>query len=108
MRAKQNTKIAGSKVRPRLAVFRSIKHIYAQLIDDDSGKTLTSSSTLDKDFAIGANKSAMELAKTVGEKLATKALGLGITKVVFDRRSRVYHGRIKALAEGARQSGLIF
>ncbi|MDO4565952.1 MAG: 50S ribosomal protein L18 [Oscillospiraceae bacterium] len=99
-------KISGTKERPRLNVFRSSKHIYAQLIDDLTGSTLCSASTLDKDFE-GAGGNA-EAAKKVGESIAKKAASLGITEAVFDRGGYIYHGRVKALAEGAREAGLKF
>ncbi|MCY6354705.1 50S ribosomal protein L18 [Clostridium sp. ZS2-4] len=100
-------KISGTSERPRLAVYRSEKNIYAQIIDDVAGRTLVSTSTLDKDFAgkVGSNK---EAAKVVGELIAKKAVENGIEEVVFDRGGYVYHGRIKELAEGAREAGLRF
>lgn len=100
-------KISGTAERPRLAVYRSEKNIYAQIIDDVAGKTLVSASTLDKDFAgkVGSNK---EAAKVIGEVVAKKAVENGIEEVVFDRGGYVYHGRIKELAEGAREAGLRF
>ena len=100
------TKISGTAERPRLDVFRSSKHIYAQIIDDASGKTLVSESTVEKDFdGYGGNK---EAAKKVGQRVAEKALAAGITNVVFDRGGYIYHGRVKELAEGAREGGLKF
>lgn len=99
-------KIFGTTERPRLAVYRSEKNIYAQIIDDINGTTLASASTLDKDFnGLGSNK---EAAKVVGEMVAKKALEKGITEVVFDRGGYVYHGRVQNLAEGAREAGLQF
>ncbi|SDM96566.1 50S ribosomal protein L18 [Acetanaerobacterium elongatum] len=99
-------KISGTAQRPRLTVFRSSKHIYAQLIDDINGATLVSASTLDKEFeGNGSNKDA---AKKIGELLAKKATGKGIENVVFDRSGYIYHGRVKELAEGAREGGLKF
>ena len=104
--ARVRAKISGTAERPRLNVFRSAKHIYAQLIDDVNGVTLASASTMDKGFeGFGGNCDA---AKTVGEYLAKKAAEKGITEVVFDRSGYVYHGRVKALAEGARENGLNF
>ena len=95
--------------RPRLSVFRSGKHMYAQVIDDAHGKTLAAASTLDKDIkaggAIGSNKSAAEV---VGKLVAERALAAGVSAVVFDRGSYLYHGRVKALAEAAREGGLAF
>ena len=97
-------KISGTAARPRLDVFRSAKHIYAQVIDDEKGVTLVSASTMDKDFeGFGGN---VEAATQIGKKIADRALAKGITEVVFDRGGFVYHGRVKALAEGAREGGL--
>ena len=97
-------KISGTAARPRLDVFRSAKHIYAQIIDDEQGVTLVSASTMDKDFnGFGGN---VEAAAEIGKKVAAKALEKGITEVVFDRGGYVYHGRVKALADGAREGGL--
>ncbi len=99
-------KISGTGECPRLNVFRSSKHIYAQIIDDVTGRTLCAASSLDKDFAAyGGNA---EAAKKVGEAIAQKAVKLGISEVVFDRGGYIYHGRVKALAEGARDGGLKF
>lgn len=97
-------RITGTPERPRLAVFRSAKHIYAQIIDDVKGVTLVSVSTLN----VNAEGTKTDAAKAVGEAVAKKALDAGITKVVFDRGGNIYHGRIKALAEGAREAGLDF
>jgi len=102
-------KISGTTERPRLDVFRSLKHIYAQVIDDDTGKTLTSASTLSKEFKEQKKKSCnIEAAKIVGELIAEKTLAKGIQKVVFDRGGYLLHGRVKALAQGARDKGLEF
>ncbi|AYF53743.1 50S ribosomal protein L18 [Clostridium botulinum C] len=100
-------KISGTAQRPRLAVFRSEKNIYAQIIDDVERVTIVSASSLDKDFAgkIGSNK---EAAKAVGTMVAKKAMEKGIEEVVFDRGGYVYHGRVKELAEAAREAGLKF
>lgn len=100
-------KITGTAERPRLAVFRSEKNIYAQIIDDVAGRTLAAASSLDKEFAgkAGSNK---EAAKLVGESVAKKAIAAGITEIVFDRGGYVYHGRVQMLAEGAREAGLKF
>lgn len=99
-------KISGTATCPRLNVFRSTKNIYAQLIDDVSGTTITEASTLDKDITgNGGNK---EAAKKVGSLIAKKAADKGITEVVFDRGGYIYHGRVKELAEGAREGGLKF
>ncbi len=99
-------KVSGTPEKPRLAVFRSEKNIYAQIIDDVNAVTLVAASSLDKDFeGIGSNK---EAAKAVGEALAKRALEKGIKEVVFDRGGFVYHGRVQNLAEGAREAGLEF
>ncbi len=100
------SKISGTPERPRLNVFRSSKHIYAQLIDDVNGVTLVSASTMEKDFTeYGGNK---EAAKKVGQAIGARALEKGIQEVVFDRGGYIYQGRIKELADGARESGLKF
>lgn len=100
------SKVFGTAACPRLNVYRSLNHIYAQVIDDTAGVTLAAASTMDKDFdGYGGNKDA---AKQVGLKLAKAAAEKGITEVVFDRGGYVYHGRIKELAEGAREGGLKF
>ena len=97
-------KISGTAARPRLDVFRSAKHIYAQVIDDEQGVTLASASSMDKDFnAYGGN---IDAAKKVGENIAKKCLEKGITEVVYDRGGFVDHGRGQARAEGAREAGL--
>ena len=97
-------KISGTAARPRLDVFRSAKHIYAQIIDDEQGVTLVSASTMDKDFnGFGGN---VEAAAEIGKKIAAKALEKGITEVVFDRGGYVYHGRVKALAAGESEGGM--
>ena len=98
-------KVFGTPERPRLSVYRSEKNIYAQIIDDINAVTLTSASSLDKSIAKGGNK---EGAKLVGELIAKNALEKGITEVVFDRGGHLYHGRVKALAEAARENGLEF
>ncbi len=99
-------KISGTAERPRLNVFRSSMHIYAQLIDDVAGVTLAAASSTEKDFGMyGGNK---EAAKKVGALIAQRAADKGITEVVFDRGGYVYHGRVKELAEGAREGGLKF
>ena len=101
-------KIVGTSIKPRLSVYRSHKHIYGQLIDDKNGKTLAFSSTLDKMFKEFSSTATQEASLIVGEDLAKKALLKQITKVVFDRGARQYHGRIASLAEGARKGGLNF
>ena len=102
-------KIFGTAERPRLNVRRTNAHMYAQIIDDADGKTICSASTLDAEFRatgkIGSNKEAAEL---VGELVAKRALAAGVTEVTFDRGGRIYHGRVKALADGARNAGLKF
>ena len=104
--ARVRSKVSGTADCPRLDVFRSAKHIYAQVIDDVKGVTLVSASTVEKDFgAYGGNK---EAAKKVGELVAKRALEKGIENVVFDRGGYIYHGRVKELAEGAREGGLKF
>ena len=104
--ARVRSKISGTPECPRLDVFRSAKHIYVQVIDDVNGVTLASASTVEKDFgAYGGNK---EAAKKVGEMIAKRALEKGIENVVFDRGGYIYHGRVKELAEGAREGGLKF
>ena len=96
----------GTAQRPRLNVFRSLKHIYAQVIDDEKGTTLAAASSLDKDFqGTGGNIAA---AKAVGAAIAKKALAKGISEVVFDRGGYIYHGRVAALAQAARDGGLKF
>jgi len=97
--------LSGDGTRPRLSVFRSLKHISAQIIDDSTGNTLAAASTVEKDLKVGANKDG---AKTVGAKLAERAKAKGVTKVVFDRGGYRYHGCVKSLADGARQGGLEF
>ena len=99
-------KVSGTAERPRLSVFRSEKHIYAQIIDDKAGVTLVSASSLEKSFTDnGANK---EAARAIGKLVAQRAAEKGIVNVVFDRSGYIYHGRIKELAEGAREGGLNF
>jgi len=100
------SKISGTAERPRLNVFRSEKHIYAQIIDDTKGETLCSASSVEKDFeGRGSNK---EAARKVGEAVAKRAVAKGIENVVFDRGGYIYHGRVKELAEAAREGGLTF
>ena len=99
-------KISGTAERPRLAVYRSNAHIYAQIIDDVKGVTLVAASSTEKGFdGIGSNK---EAAKKVGQMIAEKALAAGISEVVFDRGGYIYHGRVSELAAGAREGGLKF
>jgi large subunit ribosomal protein L18 len=104
--ARVRTKITGTTERPRLNVFRSNKHLYAQLIDDSQGVTIVSASTMDKDFDGTAGN--VEAAKSIGETIAKRAVEKNIKSVVFDRGGYLYHGRVKALAEAARENGLEF
>ncbi len=101
--ARVREKVRGSAARPRLAVFRSLTHIYAQLVDDDAGKTLAAASSLDTKEAKGKRT---ELAKSVGTLLGDRAKQKGVTEVVFDRGGYRYHGRVKALADGVRAAGV--
>lgn len=98
-------KVSGTTERPRLAVFRSVSHIYAQVIDDVNGKTLAAASTVEKDLGLktGGN---IEAAQTVGKTIAERALAAGVSQVVFDRGGYVYHGRVKALLDATREAGL--
>jgi large subunit ribosomal protein L18 len=107
IRYRLRKKISGSSATPRLAVFRSNADIYAQLIDDNSGVTIAAASSRQKD--ISAQKAPkITKSKMVGEAIARKAVELGVKKVVFDRSGYIYHGRVKAVAEGAREAGLEF
>ena len=107
IRERIRKKVTGTAERPRLAVKKSLKHIYAQVIDDASGKTIVSASTRDKDASVksGSNQAA---AKAVGALIAKKAKDKGVKRVVFDRGGYQYHGNIKALADAARENGLEF
>jgi len=98
-------KVRGTAERPRLAVYRSLNHIYAQVIDDDSGKTLATASTTEKTLA-GSGGGNVEAAKRVGAAVAERAKAAGIENVVFDRGGYVYHGRVKALLDATREAGL--
>jgi large subunit ribosomal protein L18 len=100
-------KLKGSDARPRLNVFRSLKHIYAQVIDDAAGRTIASANTAEKDgtVKVGGNVAA---AKAIGKLVAERAIKAGVKKVVFDRGGYIYHGRVKALADAAREAGLDF
>ncbi|MEY4759324.1 MAG: hypothetical protein RLZZ268_822 [Cyanobacteriota bacterium] len=101
--------LTGTAARPRLAVFRSNNHIYAQVIDDDAQNTLCAASTLDKDLRTSLTTSATcDASVAVGELVAKRALAKGIQQVVFDRGGNLYHGRVKALADAAREAGLQF
>jgi large subunit ribosomal protein L18 len=107
--ASMRRKVVGSSERPRLNVFRSLRHIYAQIIDDGVGHTLISASTMEKEvLALTDGMQKGEAAKVVGRVLAERALARGVTKVVFDRGGYKYHGRVRALAEAAREAGLDF
>ena len=106
IKARIRRKVSGTAERPRLAVFRSLKSIYAQVIDDANGRTIVSASSLEKDA--GAKGSNAAAAKAVGALIAKKAKDNGITRVVFDRGGYLYHGNIKALADAAREAGLEF
>ena len=99
--------VSGTDQRPRLAVFRSNKEIYAQLIDDVSGKTITAASSRDKEIE-ASNVNKTDVAKLVGKAIAEKAVKAGVNVVSFDRGGYLYHGRVKSLAEGAREGGLKF
>ena len=103
------TKVSGSSERPRLCVYRSSRYIYAQIVDDCQGKTLVAASTIEKDLR-GECKGTgnIEASKLVGKKIAERAKNKGIETVVFDRGGYLYHGRVKAVAEAARESGLKF
>jgi large subunit ribosomal protein L18 len=99
-------RLAGTAERPRLAVYRSLSHIYAQVIDDRSGRTLVAASSIDKSASVNGGNVAG--AKEIGKLVAERAKEKGVTKVVFDRGGYLYHGRIKALADAAREAGLEF
>lgn len=102
-------KISGTPARPRLAVFRSSKHIYLSVVDDTEGRTLAAASTLSKEIQADlAGKSGIERAAVVGKLLGSKAQAAGVTTVVFDRGGYLYHGQVKAAADGAREGGLQF
>ena len=104
--ARVRGKISGTAERPRLSVFRSENHIYAQIIDDVAGSTLCSASTVEKGFE--GNGGNCEAAAKIGKLIAERAVAKGIEEVVFDRGGNIYHGRVKALADGAREGGLKF
>ena len=108
--ARVRRKISGTTERPRLSVFRSLNHIYAQVIDDIKGNTMVSGSTLEPEIKkdLKANASKKDIAKLVGGIVGKRATNVGIKRVVFDRGGYKYHGRVKALAEGAREEGLVF
>lgn len=98
-------KVRGTTARPRLAVYRSLNHIYAQVIDDEQGRTLATASTTEKDLA-GPTGGNIEAARRIGKTIAERAIAAGITNVVFDRGGYVYHGRVKALIDATREAGL--
>ena len=104
-------KLKGTTERPRLAVFRSVAHIYAQVIDDTKGVTLVAANSIEKNLGVEGKKATggnVEAAKEIGKRVAERAKELGISKVVFDRGGYIYHGRVKALADAAREAGLEF
>lgn len=105
--ARVRAKLSGTAARPRLNVFRSNKHVYAQVIDDVNGVTLASASSLEKDFGLESTGNH-EAAQKIGELVAKRAAEKGISAVVFDRGGYLYHGRVKALADAARENGLEF
>jgi|SRR5439155_19632420 len=109
---RQRKRISGSKERPRLSVFRSVAHIYVQLIDDMSGKTLVSASSIDASlkgaFAQGVRGGNVKGAEAVGKAIAERSIEKGIKRVVFDRSGFLYHGRVRAVADAARKAGLEF
>jgi large subunit ribosomal protein L18 len=107
IRNRIRTKIAGTAQKPRLSIFRSNSDIYAQLIDDDNAVTLAAASSRDKDIAAQTGTKS-EKGKLVGQAIARKAVELGLKDVVFDRGGYLYHGRVKAVADGAREGGLQF
>lgn len=98
-------KVRGTTERPRLAVYRSLNHIYAQVIDDEQGKTLATASTTEKDLA-GGTGGNIEAARRIGQTIAERAIAAGINSVVYDRGGYVYHGRVKALIDASREAGL--
>jgi large subunit ribosomal protein L18 len=98
-------KVSGTTARPRLAVYRSLNHIYAQVIDDEQGTTLATASTTEKDLA-GSTGGNIEAAQRIGKAIAERAIAAGISSVVYDRGGYVYHGRVKALIDASREAGL--
>lgn len=106
--ARIRKKIFGTKERPRLSVFKSLNHIYAQIVDDTAGHTLCAASSLEKEAALTGHKGNVAAARAVGALLGKRAVSAGIKRVVFDRGGYRYHGRIKALADAAREAGLEF
>jgi large subunit ribosomal protein L18 len=108
IRQRVRRKVSGTPERPRLAVFKSLKYIYAQVIDDSTGKTVAAASSLESALRDKIKGSNLRAAKAVGELIADRMKEKGVTKVVFDRGGYQYHGKIKALAEAARSNGLVF
>ena len=108
--ARVRKKVSGTSERPRLSVFRSLKHIYAQIIDDSTGRTLVAASSQEdlKSNAESNSGTKTDVSNVVGKALAQRALSAGVTQVVFDRGGCKYHGRVKALADGSREGGLLF
>lgn len=107
-RQRARQKIAGTTARPRLSVYRSLKHMSVQIIDDLAGKTVVAVSTMGADFPKGTYGGNIKAAESLGKIVAEKAKAAGISEVVFDRGGRTYHGRVKALADAAREAGLKF
>lgn len=108
-RTRVRGKVSGTTQRPRLCVTRTNLHIYAQIIDDTTGETIVAASSIDKELRSSLKSGTnAESAKTVGEAVGRKAIEKGVTEVVFDRSGRLYHGRVKSLADGARSAGLKF
>jgi large subunit ribosomal protein L18 len=108
-RFRVSKRVRGTPERPRLCVFRTLKHMYAQVIDDQAGKTLVAASTIDKDLRAGVKKGGNKAAaQAVGKAIAERALAAGLKEVCFDRREFKYHGRVAALAQAAREAGLAF
>ncbi len=101
-------KVCGNPERPRFSVFRSLNHIYAQIIDDSRGNTIVSASSLEREFTEEGHRGNVVAAKKVGELIAKRAMEKGVKRVVFDRGGYLYHGRVKALADSAREAGLYF
>ena len=108
--ARVRKKLAGTPERPRLSVFRSLRHIYAQIIDDTTGRTIVAASSQEaiKSDSDSNSTTKTDVSNLVGKELAQRALSAGVTKVVFDRGGCKYHGRVKALADGSREGGLLF
>jgi large subunit ribosomal protein L18 len=107
--ARVRARVSGTSTCPRLCVFRSLKHVYAQLIDDESGHTMVFASSLEKEIGDKvSNKGNCQAARLVGDLIAKRALEAGVNEVVFDRNGYIYHGVVKSLAEGAREAGLSF